>query len=42
MPGRIMSSVVIARLLLFPILYLGNRWGRGNCLPAVAAKPQAN
>jgi hypothetical protein len=38
----VMSSVAIARLLLFPILYLGNRFGKGDCLLATAAKPQAN
>ena len=30
--------MAVARLLLFPLLWLGNRLGRGDCLIAVAAR----
>jgi len=31
--------MLFARLILFPLLWLGNRIGRGDCLLAVAVKP---
>jgi SAM-dependent methyltransferase len=30
--------MVFARFVLFPALWLGNRWGRGDCLLAIATK----
>ena len=38
-PWLVFSLVLLARVLLFPVLYLGNRLGRGDCLVAVASRP---
>lgn len=35
-PALVFALVVLARLLLFPLLYLGNRCGRGDCQIVVA------
>jgi hypothetical protein len=38
-PWLVFSLVLAARAVLFPLLYLGNRLGRGDCLVAVASRP---
>jgi SAM-dependent methyltransferase len=40
-PVLILALVGFARAILFPLLYLGNRLGRGDCLIAVANVPMA-
>ena len=37
-PLLVAGLMAVARLLLFPLLWLGNRRGRGDCLIAVAAR----
>ena len=37
-PLLVAGLMAVARLLLFPLLWLGNRLGRGDCLIAVAAR----
>jgi SAM-dependent methyltransferase len=38
-PLLIAFVMIIARLLLFPVLYVGNLWGKGDCLVATCTKP---
>jgi hypothetical protein len=35
-PFLVFALMLIARFLCFPLLILGNRWGRGDCLIATA------
>jgi 2-polyprenyl-3-methyl-5-hydroxy-6-metoxy-1,4-benzoquinol methylase len=37
-PVLMFALVMLCRLLLFPVLYIGNRRGRGDCLVAVATR----
>ena len=37
-PLLVAGLMAVARLLLFPLLWLGNRSGHGDCLIAVAAR----
>jgi SAM-dependent methyltransferase len=37
-PFLIFGLVAFCRAVLFPLFYVGNRWGRGDCLVAVATK----
>jgi hypothetical protein len=39
-PLLMFGLVALCRGLLFPVLYLGNRFGRGDCLIAVGHKAQ--
>lgn len=38
-PFLTLGLMMFARLVLFPALWLGNRFGRGDCLVAVATRP---
>jgi SAM-dependent methyltransferase len=38
-PWLVFSLVLAARAVLFPLLYVGNRLGRGDCLVVVASRP---
>ena len=38
-PWIVFSLVLLARAILFPVLYVGNRLGRGDCLVVVASRP---
>ncbi|HYA23180.1 MAG TPA: class I SAM-dependent methyltransferase [Terriglobales bacterium] len=40
-PFLVFGLMLLARLLLFPVLILGNLWGRGDCLLAIAATEKA-
>lgn len=40
-PFLVVGLMGLARIVLFPLLYLGNRMGRGDCLLAVANVPSA-
>jgi len=39
-PLLVFALVMLCRVLLFPVLYVGNRLGRGDCLVAVATSPR--
>jgi SAM-dependent methyltransferase len=41
-PLLILTLMGFARIIMFPVLYFGNRLGRGDCLVAVASVPLAS
>jgi SAM-dependent methyltransferase len=38
-PWIVFSLLLLARAIMFPVLYVGNRLGRGDCLVVVASRP---
>jgi hypothetical protein len=39
-PALILGLMLLARLIFFPLLVLGNRFGRGDCLLVVASQKE--